>query len=158
MNPAWRFGICMNHSPYVELWSCTFLKQMQSEQIAGRIGVHALVISSLSASNLCRYFKSKIFLTADLWRINDRRNSEAIFPVPVNLGVIAVCGKKESFLCTVLYVQERHPTCFYPGKDSTVLFCCGRYSSRKLKAQDLFFQEFIINGCDLQMCFQSSDG
>lgn len=29
---------------------------------------------------------------------NKRRNSEAIFPVPVNLGVIAVCGKKESFL------------------------------------------------------------
>lgn len=63
--------------------------------------MYTLVVSSLSVYNLCRYIKSKIFLTATLWRINERRTSGAVLPVPVNLGVAAVREKRYGFLYTV---------------------------------------------------------
>lgn len=142
------------------LQSFVAVEQTQGECLTGKLRVYTPVVSSSSASNLCRYIKSKIFLTTSLWRIM-REGAAELFFQPVDLGVVA--DGKRFTVCLALCVESGALSfSFLPWQRGKMTHCCSAAGDappcRRLRARDLIFQELIKSACDLQTRFQPHDG
>lgn len=162
LSSAWRFGICLNCSPELSpgLQSFVALEQTQGGCLTGKLCVYTPVVSSFSASNLCRYIKSKIFLRTALWRIMREGASELFFQ-PVDLGAVAD-GKRFTVFLALCVESGALSFSFLPWQRGKMTRCCFAVGDappcRGLRARDLIFQGLVKSACDLQTGFQSHDG